>query len=56
MVHKIGQQQVPTLGCQPASSAQDAQSAMEPSGTNVGREEGNKKRKWRYFWAEDEES
>ena len=29
---------------------------MEASGANVAEEEGNKKRKWRYFWADDEES
>ena len=53
---KIGHQQVATSGCQPASSRQGVQSAMESSGANVGEEEGNKKRKWRYFWAEDGES
>ena len=51
---KTGLKQVAASVSQPGSQAPDI--LPERLGASMDAEDGSKKRKWRYFWVEDEES
>jgi len=48
--------QVVALGNKPSSSRQEPQIAREAAGAVGKPEDSGNKRKWRYFWAEDDGS